>query len=87
MRKNYKKENKILWDIVTNILWMAIRYAHGRHTYAPSVIRNAVDQLRKINPKFKLGKDITVTAPTRDFKGMCFRSDYLDDIFKIEEVK
>lgn len=33
------KENKNLKHIIQEIFWMARRYAHGRHTYAPSIVR------------------------------------------------
>jgi hypothetical protein len=28
-----------------DLLWMARRYAHGRHTYAPGIVRDAVKRL------------------------------------------
>ena len=32
------EEDKIK-GAITDILWMAIRYADGRHTYAPSMVK------------------------------------------------
>ena len=85
-KKNYKDENRILWLVIKDIIWMAIRYAHGRNTYAPSMIRDAVIALKKINSKFKLKDDThTIKAPTHKLIGMDFRSDYLDDLFEREE--
>ena len=63
---------------------MAIRYAHGRSTYAPSMVRDAVKILKKLYPEFKVRKDITIESPTHELKGFDFRSDYLDDLFEEE---
>jgi hypothetical protein len=72
------KERKI----IENILWMAIRYAHGRHTYAPSMVREAVADIKKLYPDFRLRKDVTIEPPKKeDIGGMKFRDDYLDDLF------
>jgi len=87
-KKNYKEENRILWLVIKDIIWMAIRYAHGRNTYAPSMVRDAVLSLRKIKPDWKLKDDIYgVKAPTHKLKGFDFRSDYLDDLFNRKEIK
>jgi len=65
---------------------MAIRYAHGGNTYAPSMVRDAVKSLKRIKPDWKLKDDIHgVKAPTHKMKGMDFRSDYLDDLFERED--
>ena len=82
MRATLKDKNKILYSIIKDTLWMSLRYSHGRHTYAPSIIRDVVKQLKEIYPSFKLKKDITIEAPTHELKGMDFRSDYLDDLFE-----
>lgn len=37
-----KQEKKELQKAIEDILWMAARYAHGRHTYAPSMVRDSV---------------------------------------------
>ena len=79
-----EKENKILWAVINDIIWMAIRYAHGRHTYTPLMVRDNVKILQLLNKDFKLKRDITIEAPEHECSGMNFRDDYLDDLF-IEE--
>ena len=71
-----------LKQIIDDILWMAVRYAHGRHTYAPSVVREAVLKMKVVYPGWKLKKDVTILPPEEsEIHGMSFRSDYLDDLF------
>ena len=36
-----------LKQIIDDTLWMAIRYAHGRHTYAPGIVREVWKKLKK----------------------------------------
>ncbi len=75
-----KQQNEILKNIVRDILWMALRYAHGRHTYAPSMVREAMEQYKKICPDYK-HYDVTIEPPDdSDVGGWSFRSDYLDDL-------
>ena len=74
-----KKREKQLEEIIQDIFWMARRYAHGRHTYAPRMVREAYLKLMGLGIKIKADKTI---EPPADFKngGMFFRADYLDDI-------
>ena len=66
---------------------MAIRYAHGRSTYAPSMVRDSVNKFKTIFPDWKPRKDIVINPPEEDeIGGMRFRSDYLDDLFLDEKV-
>jgi hypothetical protein len=77
---NIKDQNVILKKIVRDIIWMAIRYAHGRHTYAPSAVREAMERYKKICPDYKY-HDITINPPDEsELKGFVFRSDFLDDL-------
>ncbi len=62
-----------------NTLWMAIRYAHGRHTYAPSDVRDAVGIFKEVFPDFKLKDDKVIAEDT--YCGIGFKSDYLNDLF------
>ena len=75
------KEDK-LRDAIEDILWMAIRYADGRHTYAPSMVRRAVKTFEEVYPDFKIREDQTIKPPTEnDLKrGSSFREDYLYDL-------
>lgn len=75
-------KEKILLNIIQNdILWMAIRYAHGRHTYAPSIIRNVVGKLKEMYPDFNLKNDKTIHPP-EEISGTGIRSDWLDNLFE-----
>ena len=40
---------KTLSHCFDEVIWMAIRYADGRHTYAPSMVRDAIKQFQKVN--------------------------------------
>ena len=87
MKKQDREE--ILKEIIKDTLWMAIRYAHGRHTFAPDTVRKAVHQLRLLyqNQKMITDKDPTILPPTpQEVGGMSFRSDYLDDIFNLQDL-
>lgn len=68
-----------LKKVIKDIFWMARRYAHGRHTYAPSIVRDAWKKCVELGMHFE--KDLTIEPPA-DFKeGAIFlRADYLDDI-------
>jgi len=77
-----KSDEKKLQSAIENILWMAARYAHGRHTYAPSTVRDSVAVFKDVFPEFKIKQDRIIKSPSDDDLGGCsFRSDYLDDIF------
>jgi len=76
-----------LKSVINDIMWMAIRYAHGRNTYAPSTVREAVQIMKSLYPDWELGKDDTIKPPKKEeIKGMNFREDYLDDLFKIKTL-
>ena len=63
-------------------IWMAIRYSDGRHTYAPSNIRDAVKQFQMVFPDWKPKTDVVIKPPNKeDLGGMNFESDHLHDIF------
>lgn len=77
-----KSDEKKLQLAIENILWMAARYAHGRHTYAPSMVRESVEVFKNVFPEFKIKQDHVIESPAEDDLGGCsFRTDYLDDIF------
>jgi len=78
-----KKQEQQLKQCFEDTIWMAIRYAHGRSTYAPGMVRDAVKLYQSIYPDFKLKQDITIEAPDKeDLNGMSFESDYLHDLFE-----
>ena len=74
------KEDKIK-GVITDILWMAIRYADGRHTYAPSTVRRAVKVIKEVYPDFKITEDTTLIQPNeKDLFGTSSKEDYLYDL-------
>jgi len=76
------KDKQRLKSAIEDILWMAARYAHGRHTYAPSIVRDSVKVFKDVFPDFKIKQDIVIEVPSEDqIEGFSLRSDYLDDIF------
>jgi hypothetical protein len=77
-----KSDEKRLQSAIEDILWMAARYAHGRHTYAPSTVRDSVEVFKDVFPDFKIKQDHVIESPAdHEIGGMSFRTDYLDDIF------
>lgn len=80
---NSKQKEEILRKCFEDVIWMAIRYAHGRSTYAPGMVRDAVNEFKKVYPEFKLKEDQTIKPPTpEDIGGIRFKSDYLNDLFE-----
>lgn len=78
-----EKEKQILSNCFKEVIWMAIRYANGRHTYAPSMVRDAIKDFQKIYPDWKPKHDITIEKPLDDeIGGISFASDYLWDLFE-----
>jgi len=81
------KDKKRLQSSIEDILWMAARYAHGRHTFAPSTVRDSVAVFKELFPDFKIKQDHVIKPPLDDeLDGMALRSDYLDDIFNNGEL-
>ena len=63
-------------------IWMAIRYADGRNTYAPSMVRDAIKEFQIVFPDWKPRPDGVIKPPKEeDLKGFNFASDHLHDIF------
>lgn len=78
-----KEKIALLKECFEDTIWMAIRYAHGRNTYAPGVVRDAVNSFKKVFPDWKLAEDSVIEPPKdEDIKGIVSRRDYLDDLFK-----
>jgi hypothetical protein len=66
-----------------DVIWMAIRYADGRHTYSPGMVRESVRNFKRIFPDFKLREDITLTKPEDiETNTIASRSDYLYDLIE-----
>ena len=62
---------------IDDIVWMAIRYAHGRHTMAPHAVRTAVKNIKEVFPDFELIKDKTL----KDNDGSGIEGDFLHDLY------
>ena len=77
-----KKDEQRLKAAIEDILWMAARYAHGRQTFAPSMVRDSVKVFKELFPDFKIKQDHVIEPPKDNELGEAsLRSDYLDDIF------
>ncbi|MGE0493252.1 MAG: hypothetical protein AB7S38_28850 [Vulcanimicrobiota bacterium] len=53
MSKPTQAREDALRKTVEDLLWMAARYAHGRHTFAPSIVRDAVRTMQGLFPKWE----------------------------------
>jgi hypothetical protein len=77
------KQIEMLSNCFNEVIWMAIRYADGRHTFAPSTVRDVIRDFKKVHPEWKPKHDITIKKPTEDMiGGISFESDYLWDLFE-----
>ena len=80
-----KKEKEILKHCFEEVIWMAIGYADGRHTYAPSMVRDSIRDFKTVFPDWKPKQDQVIKKPTSDMiGGSSFESDYLWDLFNEE---
>jgi hypothetical protein len=52
-----KEKLEKLRTAYNDIVWMAIRYADGRNTYAPSTVRRSVKTFKEVFPDWELEKD------------------------------
>ena len=62
-----------------DVIWQAARYAHGRSTYAPQMVRDAVALRREVDPDWRLAPDTAVKKLDR--LEMMSQSDDLTDIY------
>ena len=64
-----------------DVIWMSARYANGRSTYAPQMVRDAVNAVKEVYPDWKMRPDQTIKNTT--FLGERFQleSDCLLDIY------
>lgn len=79
-KQELRKENEALRNIIKNTFWMARRYAHGRHTYATGMVREAYDTIKRLEIDIGHPDDTLEPPKESDIHGMAFRKDYLDDI-------
>lgn len=92
MKKSEDKQ--LLYEAYTEIIWMAMRYANGRHTYAPSMVRSSIRRFQEVFPDWKPKFDEVILSDARRMiefedglygQGISLRSDYLDDLMEGEE--
>lgn len=77
-----KRRERLLQTAFEDTIWMAIRYAHGRHTYAPGMVREAIRCFKEVFPDWKPREDETIGGPEDKLVGgMIFPDDYLGDLF------
>lgn len=66
----------------TEVIWMAMRYANGRSTYAPSMVRDSIKEFQEVfpdwtpknDPALKSDRESGYVAPAG------LDSDWLDDL-------
>ncbi|MDD5061028.1 MAG: hypothetical protein PHN44_01950 [Candidatus Marinimicrobia bacterium] len=77
-----KQKIETLRDCFAEVIWMAIRYANGRHTYAPDMVRVAINNFKTVFPDWQPKKDKTIKPlELEDTLDSFSRGDYLDDLF------
>ena len=59
---NDKEKLDIVSRAFEDTIWMAIRYANGRQTYAPQMVRDAVKAYQSVNPEWKPRFDQTIKS-------------------------
>lgn len=82
---NDKEKIEALRECFEDTIWMAIRYADGRHTYSPSMVRDAIKKFKKVFPDWKPKHDPTLEKPDEhEIRGSRFIDDYLYDLVNDE---
>ena len=78
------KDKKILKlkQAYEEIYWMAMRYANGRSTYAPTMVRDSIKMFQEVFPDWKPRNDPTLKSDREcGFNGPAeLDSDWLDDL-------
>lgn len=86
-------KEKVLLQAFMDTIWMAMRYANGRSTYAPHMLRDAVQRVKKEYPEFKMMPDAVIVeekirrleySDEGEFGGIA--GDWLDDLFLEESL-
>ena len=85
----YKSKTRQLKEIIIKLLPFALRYANGRHTYTPGIIRDTVRDMKKLYSNFELNSDKTIEPPSKKELEMpaTFGGDYLYDLLPFEVVR
>ena len=75
------RQIKLLKQVINDTFWMARRYAHGRHTYAPFMVREAYFVLCEHFPDLIPEKDVAINPPDPiHYTSKIHMSEWLDDI-------
>lgn len=74
------KEIDILKKAYEDVIWMAIRYANGRATYAPSMVRDSIKEFQKVFPDWKPRSDTRLKIDKKWDCGGLKKNDWLDDL-------
>ena len=78
------KDLDILKKAYEDVIWMAIRYANGRATYAPSTVRDSIKEFQKVFPDWKPRYDKTLKDDRELRESMrdhfSLDGDWLDDL-------
>lgn len=83
------KDLDILKKAYEDVIWMAIRYANGRATYAPSTVRDSIKEFQKVFPEWKPRYDLTLKSDRRmvedaeskhGLSRIKIKGDWLDDL-------
>ena len=78
-----KEKIEKLKEAYNDIVWMAIRYADGRHTFAPSTVRRSLNEFKQVFPGWEIKKDGTIKQPTKEeLKREYLKEDFLYDLFE-----
>jgi len=78
-----KEKLEKLRTAYNDIVWMAIRYADRRLTYAPSTVRRSVNTFKEVFPDWEIKKDDVIEPPTeKELGGLTFKEDCLYDLFE-----
>lgn len=85
-----KEKLRVVSRCFENTIWMAIRYANGRHTYAPYIVRDVVKTYRELYPEWNLEIDKVVLKQYEDYKDNpdlpgFLKEDWLIDLFQTDK--
>lgn len=76
-KKELEKRVRILEEAIIDTFWMSRRYAHGRATVAPSIIREHYHKLKNIG--IMIPKDETINPNKDVILPLNTESDFLHD--------
>jgi hypothetical protein len=76
-----------LKEAFEDVIWMAARYANGRSTYAPSMVRDAVKAFKEVYPEWEMRPDLMVMSEHQQSSKETFNleSDWLVDLYPTNE--